>query len=300
VGVGAGEARAMRGRLPPWFRKRIPEPQVMASMRALLDGLHLNTICESALCPNVGDCFSRKTATFLLLGDTCTRYCTFCAVRKGVPGPVDGEEPEHVAAAVRRLGLKHVVVTSVTRDDLPDGGASHFARMIHQLREEDASLTVEVLVPDFGGDLEALETVMAARPDVFNHNLETVPHLYPEVRPRARYERSLNMLRAASRHGGGVVTKSGVMVGLGETHEELRQVMTDLREARCDLLTIGQYLAPSSNHHPVIRFVPPQEFDEYEYVAREMGFRGVASAPLVRSSFDAARLYRQAVGGALE
>lgn len=281
----------MTDRLPPWFKKRIPEPGTMHNMRSLVGELELHTICENALCPNMGDCYARRTATFLLLGDTCTRNCTFCAVSKGTPGPVDEDEPEHIAEAVRRLGLKHVVLTSVTRDDLSDGGARHFARIIRRLREEDRALTVEVLVPDFAGSLEAVEVVADAGPDVVNHNLETVPRLYPEVRPMADYRRSIDLLRLAKEIDGRIATKSGVMVGLGESKDELFEVMSDLREVGCDLLTIGQYLAPSEGHHAVVRFVPPDEFSEYERVGLEMGFGGVASAPLVRSSFDAAGLY---------
>jgi len=287
----------MSGRLPPWFKKQVPEPRAMAGMRALVGGLHLHTICESALCPNVGDCFSRGTATFLLLGDTCTRNCTFCAVKKGVPGPVDEDEPDHVAEAVREMGLRHVVMTSVTRDDLPDGGARHFARAIGRLRMEDASLTIEVLVPDFAGSAEAVAVVADAGADIVNHNLETVPRLYREVRPKADYLRSVELLRGVKQRSDRTVTKSGLMVGLGETRDEMLQVMVDLRGVGCDLLTIGQYLAPSVGHHPVVRFVPPDEFEEYGRMGREMGFRGVASAPLVRSSFDAARLYAEAVAG---
>lgn len=284
----------MTRRLPPWFKKKIPSPQVMVSMRALLDGLGLNTICESARCPNIGDCFSRRTATFLIMGDTCTRKCSFCAVGKGVPLPLDEMEPEHLAEAVAKLGLKYVVITSVTRDDLPDGGAAHFARVITRLRDYDPTITIEVLVPDFTGNSDSVKVVVDARPDVVNHNLETIPRLYAEVRPGAKYERSLRLLRQVKELNGHIITKSGVMVGLGETKDEVVRLMADLREVSCDLLTLGQYLQPSSCHHPVVRFIHPEEFEEYEYIALEMGFRAVASAPLVRSSFDAARLYQQA------
>lgn len=287
----------MNNRLPSWFKKRIPEPGTMSGMRTLIDGLSLHTICESALCPNIGDCFSQGTATFLLLGDTCTRNCTFCAVKKGVPETVDEEEPEHLAEAVKRLGLRHIVITSVTRDDLSDGGAAHFARTIRRLQAEDRALTVEVLVPDFAGSPEALRLVVDARPDVINHNLETVPRLYPEVRPKADYQRSLELLRLVKELDGRIITKSGLMVGLGETKDEMLRVMADLREVDCGLLTIGQYLAPSSEHHPVVRFVTPDEFSEYERIGQDMGFRAVASSPLVRSSFDAARLYARATEG---
>ncbi len=284
----------MKGRLPPWFKKKMPEPRLLTSMKDLFDGLSLHTICESAICPNQGDCFSQRTATFLLLGDICTRNCTFCAVKKGVPGPVDENEPQHLAQAVERLGLRHVVVTSVTRDDLPDGGASHFAKTIALLKAKDEGLTVEVLLPDFCGSLQSLETVVDAHPDVINHNLETVPRLYPEVRPKADFQRSLRLLGQAKEFDPQIVTKSGLMVGLGETRDELLQMMEALRRVKCDLLTIGQYLQPSAHHHPVIRYVPPEEFLEYESIGKAMRFCDVASAPLVRSSFNARQLYEKA------
>ena len=284
----------MRERLPPWFKKKVPDPRVLASMRSLFDELSLHTICENALCPNLGDCFSNRTATFLLLGDICTRNCTFCAVKKGVPCPVDEKEPQHLAEAVEKLGLRHVVITSVTRDDLPDGGAAHFARTIARLQEKDKALTVEVLIPDFGGSLRSLKMVVDAHPDVINHNLETVPRLYPQVRPKADFQRSLRLLRQARELDSHIVTKSGLMVGLGETRDELLQAMEELRKVNCDLLTIGQYLQPSAHHHPVVRYVSPEEFVEYESLGKAMGFCDVASVPLVRSSFNAAQLYEKA------
>lgn len=284
----------MRERLPPWFKKKVPDPRVLASMRSLFDELSLHTICENALCPNLGDCFSNRTATFLLLGDICTRNCTFCAVKKGVPCPVDEKEPQHLAEAVEKLGLRHVVITSVTRDDLPDGGAAHFARTIARLQEKDEALTVEVLIPDFGGSLRSLKMVVDAHPDVINHNLETVPRLYPQVRPKADFQRSLRLLGQARELDSHIVTKSGLMVGLGETRDELLQAMEELRKVNCDLLTIGQYLQPSAHHHPVVRYVPPEEFVEYESLGKAMGFCDVASVPLVRSSFNAAQLYEKA------
>lgn len=284
----------MRERLPPWFKKKVPDPRVLASMRSLFDELSLHTICENALCPNLGDCFSNRTATFLLLGDICTRNCTFCAVKKGVPCPVDEKEPQHLAEAVEKLGLRHVVITSVTRDDLPDGGAAHFARTIARLQEKDRELTVEVLIPDFGGSLRSLKMVVDAHPDVINHNLETVPRLYPQVRPKADFQRSLRLLGQARELDSHIVTKSGLMVGLGETRDELLQAMEELRKVNCDLLTIGQYLQPSAHHHPVVRYVPPEEFVEYESLGKAMGFCDVASVPLVRSSFNAAQLYEKA------
>jgi lipoic acid synthetase len=284
----------MAGRLPSWFKKRIPDPGVLVSMKTLLDGLSLHTICESALCPNLGDCFQRRTATFLLLGDICTRNCTFCAVKKGFPYSPDENEPEHVAQAAAKMQLKHVVLTSVTRDDLTDGGASHFARTIVLLKQLGENVTVEVLIPDFRGSADSLKRVVDVQPDVINHNLETVSSLYPEVRPKAKFDRSLNLLRQIKEMNCGIVTKSGVMVGLGETKEELLQTMEALRSVDCDLITIGQYLQPSPSHHPVVRYVPPIEFEEYEQIGEAMGFHGVASAPLVRSSFNAEQLYDRA------
>jgi len=285
----------MRQRLPSWFKKKMPDPAHLASMRVLFQGLGLHTICESAICPNLGDCFSRRTATFLILGNICTRNCTFCAVEKGVPEPLDENEPEHVADAVEKLDLRHVVVTSVSRDDLPDGGAAHFARTISVLKERGNGLSIEVLIPDFSGSTSSIETVVAAQPDVVNHNMETVSRLYPEVRPRADFRRSLRLLGQVKELDSRIVTKSGVMVGLGETKDELLQAMWELRGVNCDLLTIGQYLQPSSSHHPVVRYVPPEEFLEYKRAGNDMGFRDVASAPLVRSSFNAAQLYSRAI-----
>ncbi|MBA7643092.1 Lipoyl synthase [subsurface metagenome] len=284
----------MRGRLPPWFKQRLADPAVMSSMHGLLDGLKLHTICQSALCPNIGNCFTAGTATFLILGDMCTRRCTFCAVKRGHPGPVDEEEPEHLLEAVEKLGLSYVVITSVTRDDLPDGGASQFARTVTLLRENVAGITVEVLVPDFRGSEKAIRIVVESGPQVINHNVETVPRLYPEVRPGADYARSLELLYLAKKLNPETVTKSGLMLGLGESREEVIEVMGDLREANCDLLTIGQYLQPSPQHHPVIRFVPPEEFTEYETIGQALGFTEVASSPLVRSSYRAAELYDRA------
>ena len=281
----------MRGRLPAWFKQKIPDPAIMHSMKRLLDGLNLHTICESARCPNIGECFSRKTATFLILGDVCTRQCTFCAVKKGTPVLVDKNEPQHLLEAVTKLDLRYVVITSVTRDDLDDGGAFQFAKTIELLHEEGDGVTVEVLIPDFGGSTKALRAVVQARPEVLNHNVESVPRLYQEVRPGADYSRSLKLLSEVKCMEPTLITKSGLMVGLGETKDEVIEVMSDLREANCDLLTIGQYLQPTPKHHPVVSFVSPEEFSEYEHIGREIGFAEVASAPLVRSSFRAAELY---------
>jgi lipoic acid synthetase len=281
----------MSGRLPLWFKQRLADPSLMSSMHGMLDGLKLHTICQSALCPNIGRCFTSGTATFLILGDVCTRRCTFCAVSKGHPGPVDEAEPEHLLEAVEKMGLTYIVITSVTRDDLPDGGASQFARTVTLLRENMEGIIVEVLVPDFLGSDEAVRTVVESGPQVINHNVETVPRLYSEVRPGADYARSLELLYMVKKMDLSIVTKSGLMLGLGESREEVTEVMSDLREANCDLLTIGQYLQPSAQHHPVVRFISPEEFTEYETVGREMGFTGVASSPLVRSSYRATELY---------
>jgi lipoic acid synthetase len=261
-------------------------------METLLRSKELHTVCESALCPNLGQCFLRGTATFMILGGICTRHCTFCAVQKGTPFPPDPQEPEHVSEAAGTLGLTYVVVTSVTRDDLPDGGAWQFALTLAALHRENGGVEVEVLIPDFLGDREALTVVVEERPEVINHNVETVPRLYPAVRPQASYLRSLELLSVVKDLNPGTVTKSGLMLGLGETKDEVLGVMRDLREARCDLLTIGQYLRPSEKHHPVIHYVPPGEFDEYRRIGIDMGFAAVASGPLVRSSYRAADLYR--------
>ena len=281
----------MRGRLPSWFKQKLPDPQTMFTMKRLLDGLNLHTICQSAHCPNIGECFSRKTATFLILGDVCTRHCTFCAVKKGLPTPVDENEPRHLLEAVERLGLKYVVITSVTRDDIFDGGAYQFVKTINTLHKNRDGAIIEVLIPDFLGSAEALEVVVEASPQVINHNVETVPRLYSEVRPGADYNRSVELLLRVKRLDPEIVTKSGLMLGLGETRQEVIAVMNDLREANCDLPTLGQYLQPSPKHHPVIRFVLPEEFAEYRGIGKDMGFTEVASAPLVRSSFKAAELY---------
>ena len=286
----------MKGKLPSWFKQKPADPETMSAVEGLLDRLSLHTVCQSAHCPNIGKCFSQKTATFLILGDVCTRRCTFCAVKKGRPSQVDEKEPHHLLDAVGRLGLNYIVITSVTRDDLPDGGASQFARTINMLHENRDGAIVEVLIPDFRGSAEALETVVKAGPQVINHNVEAVPRLYPEVRPGADYSRSVELLYRVKRLNPEIVTKSGLMLGLGETSDEVIEVMKDLTEAGCDLLTIGQYLQPSPEHHPVARFVTTKEFSEYEHIGSETGFASVASAPLVRSSFEAAELYAKVRG----
>jgi lipoic acid synthetase len=272
---------------PDWLRVRVQAGHGSEEIFGLLDKLSLHTVCEEANCPNLAECFGRKTATFMILGKVCTRNCTFCNVIKGSTEEVDGQEPLHIAQAVAELGLRHVVVTSVTRDDLPDGGAGHFARVVGEIRKRNPGVVIEVLIPDFTGDSGALEKVTAARPDIINHNVETVPRLYPSVRPMAVYGRSLRLLQSVKDEDTGILTKSGIMVGLGEAREEVIRVFEDLRSAGCDLLTVGQYLAPSKNHHPVAEYIHPDMFEDYRLTALEMGFRHVASAPLVRSSYMA-------------
>lgn len=270
---------------PNWLRVTAGDPRPAARMETLLSRLHLGTVCQEANCPNIGECFTRGTSTFMILGTVCTRGCRYCAVDKGQPQPLDPDEPEHVAAAVAALKLRHAVVTSVTRDDLPDGGAGHFARTIAAIRARSPETTVEVLVPDFAGDAAALERVCAARPDVFNHNIETVRRLFPTVRPKARYALSLAILRQAASRG--LAVKSGLMLGLGETDAEIEATLGDLRAAGCRHVTLGQYLAPTPGHAPIDRYVSPADFDAWARKARAMGFTGVAAGPLVRSSYRA-------------
>jgi lipoic acid synthetase len=279
-------------RLPPWLKRELPRGNGNFFTERLLQELGLETVCDHARCPNRPECYSKKTATFMLLGKICTRPCGFCSVPKGVPEPPADDEPERVAEAAARLGLRHVVLTSVTRDDLPDGGADHFRRCILAVRQRTGAV-VEVLTPDFGGDLKAVDTVLSARPEVFNHNLETVPRLYRKVRGRACYRRSLALLAHVKAQAPWTVTKSGLMLGLGETREELFEVFADLRAAACDNLTLGQYLAPTLRHLPVVRYVPPAEFEELGRLARRLGFRHVASGPFVRSSYHAAEMMDQ-------
>ncbi len=289
--------RPDKRRFPPWIRKRAGTSAEAARVHRLLADLGLATVCSSAHCPNLCECYARGTATFLILGSTCTRSCRFCAIRRADPGPLRQDEPERVAEAAARLGLAHVVVTSVTRDDLGDGGAGHFARTIRAIRMRLPRAVIEVLTPDFQGSREALEIVLAARPDVFNHNVETVPRLYAAVRPEADYGRSLEVLRYAAerapQEGLKIWTKSGLMVGLGETDGEVRAVLADLRRAGCEIVTMGQYLAPSPAHAPVARFVEPQRFAAWEAEARAMGFRAAAAGPFVRSSYRAERVFQE-------
>ncbi len=274
-------------RKPDWIRVRAPNHPTYTETRNLMRNAGLVTVCEEAACPNIGECWSQRHATMMIMGDTCTRACSFCNVRTGLPGPLDATEPERVAAAVATLGLRHVVITSVDRDDLADGGAAHFAAVITAIRAAAPGTTIEVLTPDFLRKPGALEVVAAARPDVFNHNLETVPRLYPTIRPGARYYQSLRLLDRVKQLDPTIFTKSGMMVGLGEERAELGQVMDDLRMAEVDFLTLGQYLQPTVKHAAVARFVPPAEFTDYAAIARAKGFLMVASTPLTRSSYHA-------------
>jgi lipoic acid synthetase len=272
---------------PDWIRVKAPVSPGYVNTRDIARAHKLVTVCEEAGCPNIGECWEKKHATFMILGDTCTRACAFCNVKTGLPKALDIEEPEHVAQATAKLGLAHIVVTSVDRDDLPDGGAEHFARTIRAIRAACPRTTIEVLTPDFLRKDGAAEIVVAAEPDVFNHNLETVPSLYLTVRPGARYFHSLRLLQRVKEIEPAMFTKSGIMVGLGETRNEVLQVMDDLRAANVDFLTIGQYLQPTRKHHPIARFVTPEEFKSYETVAYTKGFLMVSSSPLTRSSHHA-------------
>ena len=274
-------------RKPDWIRVRAPGSPVYRETQQIVRENNLVTVCEEAGCPNIGECWSQKHATMMIMGELCTRACAFCNVATGLPLPLDPLEPEHVATAVAKLGLRHVVITSVDRDDLPDGGAEHFARVIRAIRAATPETTIEVLTPDFLRKDGALEVVVAARPDVFNHNLETVPSNYLRVRPGARYFHSIRLLQRVKELDPTIFTKSGIMVGLGEERNEVLQLMDDLRSADVDFLTIGQYLQPTRKHHPVIRFVPPDEFKSFEVIGRTKGFLLVSASPLTRSSHHA-------------
>jgi len=270
--------------------------QMIENTRNLLARLHLSTVCEQAACPNRGECFSNRTATFLILGDICTRGCFFCAVNRGEPvETLDDGEPERIAEAVNTLGLDHVVITSVTRDDLPDGGADHYVRVVNVVREHCPKVRVELLIPDFGGSTVAFSSVISVAPDILAHNLETVPRLYPQVRRGANYFRSLNIIRYAKEMLPDLTTKSGIMLGLGEEKQEVEGVLSDLREAGCNMLTIGQYLSPSLRHLPVARYVEPGEFADWRQIALDFGFKSVASGPLVRSSYKASVFFQEIV-----
>jgi lipoic acid synthetase len=276
-----------------WLRRKLPEQKVLERMDALLKELNLHTVCDSALCPNRGECFKKGTATFMILGNICTRNCKFCAVEKGKPLLLDPEEPYHIAQAAKHLNLTHIVVTSVTRDDLSDGGAKHFAQTIIKVKKILPESTIEVLVPDFEGSWEALQIVIDAQPEVINHNIETVARLYQLVRPKAIYQRSLELLEQVKIRDKSIISKSGIMVGLGEKKEEVIKAMEDLREVDCDILTIGQYLKPSPHHLRTIDYIHPDKFKEYQKIGMSLGFKYVASAPLVRSSYHAGEILKK-------
>ena len=281
-------------RLPPWIRLKMRTDGGFASVHGLVGDLSLHTVCQSAKCPNVHECWGQGTATLMLMGDTCTRNCTFCAIRSGRPAAYDEEEPERAARAAGRMNLDHVVLTSVARDDLPDGGASVFARAIHAVRRELPHASIEVLTSDFAGEEAAVVHVLKAGPDVYNHNIETVRRLQSVIRPQAAYGRSLGVLQQAAAWIPAPAVKSGIMLGLGESEQELIEALRDLRSAGCGLLTLGQYLQPTRRHAPVVRYVPPEAFERYGEIARELGFTGVASGPMVRSSYRAGELLAQA------
>jgi lipoyl synthase len=284
----AAIAPTARTRKPDWIRVKAPTSPGFNETRKLMRDLGLNTVCEEAACPNIGECWTKKHATVMILGDTCTRACAFCNVKTGMPRAVDLLEPEHVATVAETMGLSHIVITSVDRDDLPDGGASQFVKVIEALRRRVPATTIEILTPDFRNKpMSAIEAIVAARPDVYNHNLETVPRLYPTIRPGARYYASLRLLETVKRFDPSIFTKSGIMLGLGEERMEVHQVMDDMRCADVDFLTMGQYLQPTARHAKVIDFVTPQHFDAYAQIARAKGFLQVASSPLTRSSYHA-------------
>ena len=286
-------------RLPPWLKARMPGGPNYLHLRDLLRGNQLHTVCEEAHCPNIGDCWERGTATFMILGDICTRACAYCAVTSGVPGTLDLQEPVRLAETVERMGLKYAVITSVNRDDLPDGGAFIFAQCMHQIRKRLPDCKVEVLIPDFEGNWDALATVMAATPDTLNHNIETVRRMFHRVRPRGDFDQSLELLARAKAVDPNGVTKSGMMVGLGETWDEIIENMRELRAVDCDLLTIGQYLRPSQKHIALAKWYTPQEFEELRREGEALGFRHVASGPLVRSSYHADEQHSAAVAVAV-
>ncbi len=282
------EDRPVRQRKPDWIRVKAPTSKGFAETKKLMRELNLNTVCEEAACPNIGECWTKKHATVMILGDVCTRACAFCNVKTGMPRIVDPKEPQHTADAAAAMGLEHIVVTSVDRDDLPDGGASQFVKVIEALRRTTPNTTIEILTPDFRNKSEAaVEAIVTARPDVYNHNLETIPRLYPTIRPGARYYASIRLLESVKRLDPSIFTKSGMMMGLGETRLEVHQVMDDMRSANIDFLTLGQYLQPTPKHAKVEEFVTPAAFDAYAAIGRAKGFELVASSPLTRSSYHA-------------
>ncbi|MEY4159484.1 MAG: lipoyl synthase [Pseudomonadota bacterium] len=284
----------VRQRKPDWIRVKAPTSREYAATRDLMRGLGLNTVCEEAACPNIGECWTKKHATVMILGDVCTRACAFCNVKTGMPRKVDPLEPDHVAEAAAQMGLEHIVITSVDRDDLPDGGAGQFVKVIEALRRNTPNTTIEILTPDFRGKMrESVEAIVAAGPDVYNHNLETVPRLYPTIRPGARYYASLRLLEEVKRHNPLIFTKSGIMLGLSEQRLEVHQVMDDMRSAGIDFLTMGQYLQPTPKHVNVAEFITPQAFAAYGAIARAKGFLQVASSPLTRSSYHAGDDFQQ-------
>ncbi|WP_038250523.1 lipoyl synthase [Ghiorsea bivora] len=292
VGSTTQQEQPMAGK-PKWLKVRAPMSKEYQNITKMMRDLKLNTVCEEASCPNIGDCWKQGSATFMILGKVCTRTCAFCDVATGKPDEVDPNEAINLAKAVAKIGLKHVVITSVDRDDLKDGGAGHYATVIRELKTRQPEVTIEILTPDFQRKLDScLDTIMDSKPDIFNHNLETVPRLYRSIRPGARYFTSLRLLQRAKEIDPNVVTKSGIMVGLGEEKDEVLQVLDDMREAGIDILTIGQYLRPSQAHHPVMKYWTPEEFDDLKYIAEKKGFGMVASGPLVRSSFHADEVFQ--------
>jgi lipoic acid synthetase len=282
---------------PEWLKIKAPDAGKMREIKKLIDELRLHTVCESAQCPNAGECFGNRTATFMIMGDICTRNCAFCAVAHGNPSPPDPAEPDNVAEAAVQLGLRHAVITSVTRDDLPDGGARQFAAVVRALRRRLPHASVELLIPDLKGDVDALRVVADARPDVLNHNVETVPELYDKVRPQADYNRSVELFQTMKRINPAVVTKSGLMLGLGETRKQVVAVLEDLHSAGCGILTLGQYLRPSPRHIEMKCYIPPSEFDFYKKTALAIGFRAVVATPLARSSYYAREAYVKTLTG---
>lgn len=272
---------------PPWLKVKLPSGKNFTEIKSILREEQLHTVCEEAICPNIGECFEQRTATFLILGDICSRHCGFCAVKKGRPSMVDANEPQRIAAAILKMKLTYVVITSVTRDDLPDGGASVYAEAITLIRKQSKDCKIEVLIPDFGGSSDALEKVIRARPDIVNHNIETVPRLYSLVRPMASYRRSLKILARIQNKNPSLIAKSGFMVGLGETWDEILDVMRDIKQAPCNMLTIGQYLGPKGDALPICRYYAPEEFEKLRLEGERMGFHSIESGPLVRSSYHA-------------
>jgi len=278
---------------PPWLRKRLTLTKEIDAINLLINRLSLNTVCQEAMCPNQAECFTKGTATFLIMGKVCTRNCAFCAIKHGIPEEIDLDEPINLARALLQLHLKYAVVTSVTRDDLPDGGARHFAKTVIEIKRLSPNTKIELLIPDFKGSVDSLNIVIDSRPDVLNHNLETVPSLYRSIRPQADYNRSLQLLKNVKQINPDTITKSGIMLGLGEKENEVLGLFDDLTDANCDILTIGQYLQPSPNHYPVVEYIHPSVFAFYESEARKRGLKGIASSPFIRSSYRADELFRE-------